>query len=121
MPPNNAPTVSHMEHALGNTPKRLDVILLGELNVRLQEPRDARKVELAMVVAECGLEDTKAHFMKRSRYRGDGNWTWRIIRENQQMTGQGDYVLGTSIHNFFSAGVREAWIHIDHQMVLAVI
>ena len=33
----------------------------------------------------------------------------------------GDYVLGTIRHTFFNAGVRKAWIHTYHWMVLTVL
>ena len=42
-------------------------------------------------------------------------------REEQQVTVQGDYVLRTRRHTFFKAGVREAWMHTDHRMVLLVL
>ena len=47
------------------------------------------------VVTDCGLEDMTDHFMPRRRYKGYGCWTWRMRREGQQVTGRGDYVLGT--------------------------
>ena len=43
VPPNDAPTVSRVEHALGNSPKVLEVILLDNLNVRLQESSDMQE------------------------------------------------------------------------------
>ena len=73
-----------------------------------------------MVVAVFGLEDMISHFTLRRRYRVDGRWTWQMRREDRQVTEQGDYVLGTSRHTFFNAGVREARIHTEQRMVLAV-
>ena len=43
----------------------------------------------------------------------------RMRREGQQVTVQGDYVIGTSRHSFSKAGVIEAWMHTYHWMVLA--
>ena len=40
-------------------------------------------------------------------------------REGQQVTENKDYIIGTSRHTFFDAGVREAHMHKYHQMVLA--
>ena len=74
-----------------------------------------------MVVASCGMQDITEHFIPRMRYRGDGRWTWRMRREDQKLTGRGDYILCTNRHNFFKAGIREARMNIDHRMVLAVL
>ena len=41
MPPNEAPILARVEQALGNAVKGIDVILLGDLNVRLRGPIDA--------------------------------------------------------------------------------
>ena len=66
IPLNGAPTIARMEEALGKSAKGVDIMLLGDLNVRLQEPRNAT------VVAACGLEDMTDHFLPRRRYRGGG-------------------------------------------------
>ena len=39
VPPNDAPAVHHIEHALEAAPKVIEVILLEELNSRLKEPQ----------------------------------------------------------------------------------
>ena len=56
MPPNYAPTVACIEQLLGHVVKGVEVIPMGDLNIRLQETRDMQEEELAMVVADCGLE-----------------------------------------------------------------
>ena len=58
----------------------VDIILLGELNVRLREPRDAQEEEIVMVVADCILEEMIDHFMPRQKYIRDRRCTWRIHR-----------------------------------------
>ena len=37
------------------------------------------------------------------------------------MTGQGDYILRTNIHNFFNEVIREARMNTYHRMVQAVL
>ena len=78
MPPNYYPSVVRVKQALGNTSKGVEVILMVDLNMRLQEPRDAWEEELLTVVAFCGLDEMTEDFMPRRRYRGDGRWTWRM-------------------------------------------
>ena len=41
VPPNEAPDIVRMEEALGQAAKGLDIILMGDLNVRLQEMCDS--------------------------------------------------------------------------------
>ena len=65
MPPNDAPTVHRIKQALEEAPKGMEVILLGDLSVRLREPRDAKEEDLAMALADSGLGDMTAHFMPR--------------------------------------------------------
>ena len=50
-----------------------------------------------------------------------GGWTWKIRQEVRQVTGRGDYILISDRDNFVKAGVREARLHSDHRMVLAVL
>ena len=50
--PSNTPIVAHVEQEIGQAKKLVEGILLGELNVRLQEPRDAKEEELAPVVSD---------------------------------------------------------------------
>ena len=74
-----------------------------------------------MLVEECGMEDMTPHFMPRRSYREDGRWICRMRREDRHVTGRGDYILGMIRHTYFNVGVREARIHTDHWMVLAVL
>ena len=50
VPLNNAPTIAQVYEAPGQVSKEVDIIFLGCLNVRLQEPRDAREAGLVMAV-----------------------------------------------------------------------
>ena len=65
VPPNDAPTVHRIKQALEEAPKGMEVILLGDLSVRLREPRDAKEDDLATALADSGLGDMTAHFMPR--------------------------------------------------------
>ena len=83
VPPNDVPTVTCMEQALVNAPKGVEVIILDDLNVRIQEPRDVQEEELVMVVENYRLEDMTAQFMTSRSYIRVGCWTWRIRMEDQ--------------------------------------
>ena len=70
VPPNNTPTFTRVDQALDQASKVVEVVLLGDLKVRLQGPRDAREEELSTVVVYCSLEYMTSHFIPRGRYRG---------------------------------------------------
>ena len=62
---NDAPAVHSMEQALAVAPKRMGVVLIGDLNAWLQEPRDAREEDLVTALADCSLVDMTSHFTPR--------------------------------------------------------
>ena len=68
-PPNNTSDVYHVEQALEAVPKVMELILLGDLNPQLHEPRDAREEDLAIALADIGMVDMTYHFIPRRRYR----------------------------------------------------
>ena len=78
VPPNDVPAIRCIKQVLEEAPKGMEVILLGDLNVRLREKRDAREDELATALEDSGMGDVTAYFMPRWRYRGMGDWTWRM-------------------------------------------
>ena len=46
----------------------MQVILLGDLNVRMRKRQDVREDEIAMLLADSRLVNVKSHFMPRQRY-----------------------------------------------------
>ena len=67
MPPNYKPTVYCVEQAMVELPRVVEIILLGDLNVRLREPHDAQEEELVTMVADCRLVDMTYQFLPRRR------------------------------------------------------
>ena len=78
VPPNNSPAVHHIEQALEAAPNGMGVIMLGGLHAKLRGPQAAREDELATALEDSGMGDVTAYFMPRWRYRGMGDWTWRM-------------------------------------------
>ena len=68
-------------------PRGVEVILLGYLNLRLQELCEAQEEELATVVMDFGLVNMTDNFVPRKRYIGDVLWKWRIRRDVWQVMG----------------------------------
>ena len=63
--PNDRPTVHHVEQALRAAHTGLELILMGDLNARLGNPRDKREEDLAMALADRGLVNMTDHFLPR--------------------------------------------------------
>ena len=102
----DAPAVRRIEQALEAALKVIEVILLGDLNVRLRKPQDNREEELATALEGSGLTGVTAHFTPRQRYLGTENWTWHMRREGMAVSGRGKYILGSDRDEFTKAGVR---------------
>ena len=90
VPPNDAPSIHHIEHVLGVYMNGMEVTLLEDLNESLMELRYVREEDLVTALAEKGLVNMTYYFMTRRRYRGAGSWIWQMIQESRQVTGRGD-------------------------------
>ena len=95
MPPNKDPGVHCVEKATKSALKGVEVILLGDLNLRLREPRNEREEDLATALANPGLVNRTDHLPPRRQYRGEECWAWIMRQKGPQVTGQGEYVLST--------------------------
>ena len=68
MPPNHVYTLACVEQALGNAEKVVELILLGDLNVRLREPCD------------CVRDTPFGRHRRRSGIREELQWHGEIKR-----------------------------------------
>ena len=60
---NDLPAMHHVEQVLKEATKGLEVILMGELNVRLRDPCDECEEDLETALADRGLVSMIYHFM----------------------------------------------------------
>jgi hypothetical protein len=88
IPPNDLTTCAYLSRALGRFPKG-NAVVLGDLNVNLQSPRDARDTEIVGILSTYGLEDMMPHFKSRHAFR-HGN-TWSMVRDGVPMGSRCDY------------------------------
>ena len=72
-------------------------------------------------LANHGLEDVTRHFNPHQWYRVWGQCNFKMHREGRQVTGRGDYFLGTAQGYFTNMGLRDPRIYTDHRLILAVI
>ena len=73
VPPNDRPSVRRVEKGLRAAPEELELILVGDLNMRLGNPHDEREEDLVTALSDRGLVIMIDHFLPRRRYQGTGS------------------------------------------------
>jgi hypothetical protein len=92
-------------------------ILLGDLNVNLNNPRNDRGLQIATIVAYLGLEDLISHFHQKCNYRE--KFTWWMRRGNSIIKAKCDYVLGLERGLFTKIAIRnKRQYSSEHYMVM---
>ena len=93
IPPSDRVTLEQVRSAWANCPKGCIPMLLGDLNVNLESPRDERDEEIAEECGFRGLTDMSQHFAQRHRRLMQGRWTWRMVRRGRVISSRPDYFL----------------------------
>ena len=73
----DASTIKCVTDAFTNRPKGCLPLLIGDLNVDLECPRDMKEAEIAASVEDLGLGCYTRHFVQRRRRHTRGSWTWQ--------------------------------------------
>ena len=105
IPANNTQSKHCVKQVLRAALTGLELIMMGELNARLGNPRDKPEEDLATALSDRGLVNMTDHFLTRRQYRGAGGWTWIMHRDRRQVTGRGDYILSMDRSSFFNSGL----------------
>ena len=93
IPPSDLSTLDQVRGAWERCPKGFRPILLGDLNINLESPRDERDEEIAEQVDSYDLSDMGRQFSPRRRRLAKGRWTWRMKRDGRWISSQPDYLL----------------------------
>ena len=80
-------------------------IVLGDLNVDLDEARSPRSQRVADLLAEYGLIDLIRHFRQRRRFRNLK--TWSQVRQGTVLRLRCDYILIPDRLYFDLVGIRD--------------
>ena len=80
IPPSSTDELRHIRDAYRGCPEGFKPILLGDLNINLESPRDERDEEIAEQMDWMDLECMSEHFQQKRRRRTRGRWTWRMHR-----------------------------------------
>ena len=63
MLPNDIPAVHCVDQALRAAPKGVEMILLGDLNARMGDPRDEHEEDQATALVDRGMVNITYHFI----------------------------------------------------------
>jgi hypothetical protein len=77
-------------------------ILLGDLNVDLDHPKDIRDDNIISMMVLLGLDDIGDHFA-----HPPGRWTWSMRRENNS---------GFGVRDFFSSDQFRKLLFVSHEV-----
>ena len=74
-----------MERALNQIPKGCILMVLGDFNVNLDEPRNEQEAEIAATMDSLGLACATKQFRVRAHRRRAlrGGWSWRRRRSER--------------------------------------
>ena len=116
VPPSDLDTVEYIIQAFEALPRAIPPILLGDLNVDLDNPRDERGQAITTEMAVLGLEDLLLHFRLRRSYRH--GMTYMQHRNGETVRARCDYLLGTDRRMFTNVSIRDPRLFTsDHLMV----
>ena len=94
------------EKALRERPKGTMPLVLGDLNVNLDVPRNEEEESLSQEMGEHGLECATRHFQVRRRRHVRGRWTWRRAKGEATRAGDRRWVRSRPDYILFSAQER---------------
>jgi hypothetical protein len=119
-------TLEFISIAKRTAPSTRPLILLGDLNVNLQQLGSNqgsilnRRTETLALVTTLGLQDLHRHFWPSQRkYIGD--WTWNMRREGTRIYSKCDYILTTEHSHFSNFKILTPRFDTDHRMVKGIL
>ena len=107
-------TVGWIEKAYNDDPR--PKILVGDLNVDLEEPKNARDTQICAMTANLGIECVHKHFGQRKRH---GRWTWSMRRKGKVVKAKLDYIMAEDKRVFRRAySIIPRGLVSDHRMLI---
>ena len=103
---------------LKERPRGAELLVAGDLNVKLSEPEgDRRGEEITALITTEGLEDMSDHFLPRRRSWCRDRRMWSMVRAVREVRSQTDYILGTDRCLFWNVSVRGPRHNLGHYLV----
>jgi hypothetical protein len=125
IPPNDTTGVDALRKAWASCPANCIPLVLGDLNVNFEHPRDAQEEQIINLLDKINLVDTSQKFaLRRCRMpAAKKRWTWRQKRMGRWHHSQLDYILareGNVCHLWRMAFRTPVVHHSDHRAVVAI-
>ena len=118
LPPADTDTLDYLTAALDCFPRDCIPVVLGDLNVDLDDLRTARDHAIATELMAHSLLNLLHHYRQRRRYRHCH--TWSQLRQGERVSSRCDYILSTSTHWFRNVALRTPSLFgSDHLLILA--
>ena len=118
VPPSDRTTLGFVEAALDRLPPDCTPVVLGDLNVDLDDLRDDRDHEIATALTTRNFEDLLGHFRQRHRYRHCQ--TWSQTRNGEYISSRCDYILCPDRQFFLNTALRSPRLFdSDYLLILA--
>ena len=124
IPPDDLVPLDHIKTAWKECPKGCKPLLVGDMNIDLEYPRDERDEKVAEQCDFWNLTDMSRQFSQRRRRKTRGRWTWRQQRLGRWVQSHPDYFLAKegSRRIFRNVALRRPRHHdTDHRAVVATL
>ena len=95
IPPSDLLTLQQIESAWDQCPNKFIPVLMGDLNVDLEDLSSERDIQVAEWCDAQDITCISRHFRQRRRRRSRGRWTWRQRRLGRWVSSHPDYFLTT--------------------------
>ncbi len=119
IPPNDTTGVDALQRAWEACPADCVLLVMGDLNVNFEHPRDARKEDIADLMDEINLVDSSCKFCLRQCWLESTKrrWTWRHKQTGRWHYSQPDYILARegNIRYFWKVAFRSPLVHDSDQ------
>jgi hypothetical protein len=125
IPPNDTTGVDALRTAWAACPADCTPLVIGDLNINFEHPRDARKKDIALL-DEINLVDSSRKFLLRrcKLQSAKKRWTWRHKQMGRWHHSQPDYILAREgdIRYVQKVAFRSPQVHdSDHRAVVATL
>jgi hypothetical protein len=125
IPPNDTTGVDALCKAWASCPANCIPLVLGNLNVNFEHPRDMREEQIIDLLDEINLVDTSQKFALRwcKMQVAKKQWTWRQKRMGRWHHTQPDYILVRegNVRHLRRVAFRTPLVHdSDHRAVIAI-
>jgi hypothetical protein len=124
IPPNDTTGVDALCKAWASCPANCIPLVLGDLNVNFEHPRDAGEEQIIDLLDKINLVDTSQKFaLRRCKMQAaKKRWTWRQKRMGRWHYTQPDYILARegNVCHLQRVAFRTPLVHdLDHRAVIA--